>query len=197
MAFEVYRTQLVVAFATRRQTSTFYFLVDNVTNVHCYEVASAINTEYFDSSLWPFHFLQMISQSAYLTKMSTRRIRPTPGPSNVLSFSRGDFVGMWLSSPSANFLTANLKWSFANDQTGKHQVRIGPIGQGAVQDDGFFPLFVLAAGAFSNLHRTVHILTGGLVCQGCINHQTSGGTPIESAHLGWPPGRQRNRRWEP
>jgi len=197
MALEVYAFKMVFNFRGRRCVNKFFFLADNVTMEHPYTVAQAIGINYFATTDWGFHLLGLITEHANLSSLSVKRIRPSGGASTRAVFGPDEFTGRFLGQCGDNFLTANIMWTFPNDQTGKHQNRIGPLGQGATQQHDWFPLIYLSAQAFSAEHVAVHECLPGLFVQGCINHQTTGGTIITNAQLPWPPGRQRNRRWRP
>lgn len=195
--FEVYRTQIIVKFASKRSTSTFFHLVDNTTFLHPHRVASELNQQLWVVTDWGLYFTEMLSNVSRVQMITTRKIRPTPGASAQGVFTDGTVPGLWPGQCAENFLTANLMWHFPGDQTGNHQVRISPLGAGAWHDTGWFPLFKFYAASFITNHLAVKVLFPGVTAQGCINHQTSGGTLITSGVLSSPPGRQRNRRWSP
>lgn len=194
MPLEVYQCQVVNYFFTKRTRQNFYFSVDNTTFEHPHRVASSIVFEYTVTSDWLFFFSALVTSHAFFRRVDVRRIRPDGGPSSFNTYGPDEFPGRGLGAMLDNFTTADLQWHFPGDITGKHQVRVGPLAAGAYDQRGWHPLFILTAQAFAGEHLAVHTLDVGLPCQGCINHETTGGTPITNYQLGWPPGRQENRR---
>jgi hypothetical protein len=194
---QVYRTVITNQFRSRWSTNTFFFLVDNVSGSPGHRIASAINLSYGVTTDWLFYYSSLITEHAFIRRMSTWLIRPESSANAYNAFGPTEFPGRWLGDCADNFLSANLKYTFDGDLTGKHQNRIGPIGEGATQANGWFPLFVLTAEAFFVEHLAAHSLDTGDTAQACINHETSGGTLIERCSLAWPPGRQKNRRYVP
>lgn len=197
MGLEVYAFKMVFNFRSRRCVNKFFFLVDNITVVHPYTMAEAVGIDYFSTTDWGFHLLGMITEHANLSSLSVKRIRPAGGAASKAVFREDEFKGRFLGKCTDNFQTANITWTFPNDQTGKHQNRIGPLGEGATQLHDWYPILYLSAQAFAAEHVAVHEPLPGIFSQGCINHQSTGGTIITNAQLPWPPGRQRNRRWKP
>lgn len=194
---EVYRSQVSIAFKSKQITTTFFFLVDNITGSHCHRIASGINLCYTVTTDWLFYFSSMISEKAFIRRFSTQRIRPNGCASAYNAYGPDEFPGRYLGDCADNFITGNIQWIVDAEPTNHHQVRIGPLGEGATQDNGWYPIFSLSAENFMIEHLTLRSLDTGDTSQGCINHATSGGSLIEAGQLMWPPGRQANRRWRP
>jgi len=194
---QVYRTVVTTQFKSKWSSATFFFLVDNLSGQPGHRIASAINLSYGVTTDWLFYYSSLITEHAFIRRMSTWLIRPESSANAYNAFGPTEFPGRWLGDCADNFLSANLKWTFLGDTTGKHQNRIGPIGEGATQVNGWYPLFLLTAQAFFVEHLSTHVLDTGDIAQGCVNHETTGGTVITHGMVAWPPGRQKNRRWIP
>lgn len=197
MSLEVYTAKIHIHFKTRVITPTFYFSVDNSTSTNPHREASALIHSLSVATDWLFFFASMITEKSRIRLFTCRRLRPEGATTAYNSYSFNEFPGRWLGDMTDDLNAAKIAWHFNGDQTGKHQVRIGPVGEGATQSDGWHPLMILSAEAFISSHATPRILETGDVALGCINHQMSGGTPIEQGQLIWPPSRQKNRRWQP
>jgi hypothetical protein len=194
MAVEVYHVQTTFQTIKHRSTLNFYWNIDNNLSVHPFQVAEELNQCIFSLTNWAFALSGPLSASSWWHRLRTRRVRPTGGPARSVKFTNGSNPGQWPFDVDVLYQSANVKWSFAGDSTGKHQVRLGPIGVGAIQSETWFPLFVAAVDLFIIEHLTPKVLVSGLVAMACINHQTTGGTLIEIGQLQWPPGRQLTRR---
>lgn len=197
MPHELYRTQLDLRFRSQAITTTFYWDVDNTLAVPSFRVGSAIHDSLVSDTPWFLNFMGMISHRAYFRRMETQLIRPVWGPTIYYVPPLGPVEGLWLNDLDEVFSTANLKWNVDGDSSGKHQVRVGPIGRTAFEGNSFHFTFVTAALMFISEHITPRLLDVGLPCLAAINHQTTGGSPIVGGSLYPFPGRQRNRRWRP
>lgn len=197
MAAEVYEVRLWIKYLSGRQSTSFYFRIDNTTGDGPFQTAAKLCSALDLTSGWLFAFRQLISEQSYVLLMTCRRIRPTTGPLRQVKFLSVENPGNWPGPTDVNYQTCDLMWTFPGDVTGKHQVRVGPLGAGAIQGETWFGVFRSAVAVFAGRHTSPILLAGGLVAEGCINHQTTGGTLITNAQMRWPPGRQLNRRWIP
>jgi hypothetical protein len=194
MPMEVYHVQATFQTVKHRSTIDFYWGIDNNLGIHPFQVAEELNQCLFSITTWAFRLTGPLSSSCWWHKLRTRRIRPTGSAARSVKFTNGSNPGQWPFGIDVLYQTANIKWSFAGDTTGKHQVRLGPIGVGAIQLGAWFPFFTAAVQLFINEHLTPKVLGSGLVALACVNHQSTGGTEIEIGQLQWPPGRQLTRR---
>lgn len=195
MGMEVYQTRWQVNYRGRATTQRFHWLVDNSADDHPLHISTEIEDNIFLNTDWAFWLLSMQSQSCFLRLLQTWRVRPTWGPSTKHRWASDEFPGRYLSDISQNFLTANIRWSFDGDFTGKAQTRIGPLGQGAIQPVGYWFVFQFAADAFINRHTLPRVSTGGIHFRSCHLDQLGIASPLLSGELYPWPGRQRNRRW--
>lgn len=197
MPHQLYRTQLDLRFRSQAITTTFYWDVDNNLAIPSFRVGSSIHNALVSDTTWFFDFMGMISHRATFRRMETQQVRPDWGPTIYYVPPLGPVEGLWANDLDEVFSTANLKWIVDNEPSGKHQVRVGPIGRTAFDGNSFHFTFVLKALTFISSHIAPKTLDVGLVCLAAINHQTSGGSPIIAGSLYPYPGRQRNRRWRP
>lgn len=192
---EVYRTKWVVRYKSQVVAQTFYWLANNTLGVHSHELATEIDRNIFDDTNWANLLSSLCSSSATLRMFSTRRIRPTGGPSTVNRYFPANPPGLYPSPVGDDFITCNLQWHFPGDFTGKNQVRIGPLGEGATGPDFWTTAFSAVALFFISAHCTPRITISAVPFRGCAIDHLGIANAITSGTLCWPPGRQRNRRW--
>jgi len=195
VALELYQTRWQFNFRGKSCTQQFYFLANNITAVHPYELARQIQANLFIDTDWGFYLLGLQSQRGFLRQLSTQRRLPTYGPAWKVRFQSDLFPGRSLGNLTDNFQTANLKWSYAGDFTGKAMNRVGPLGEFDLNDGAFSTFFTTAANAFINEHTAPRITTGLTSFRAAAMNRLHLVYPIESGHLDPVPGRQRNRRW--
>lgn len=197
MALEVYQTRWITKFRGKACTQQFYWLADNVLEYHPYVAAAEIEANIFVNTDWAFYLLSLQSTQCFLRSFQTWRVLPNWGPSTKNRFTSDQYPGRWVGAMGLNFTTANIAWSYQGDFTGKFQTRIGPIGDGAADLGGWFPLFDLTASAFIAEHVAIRTSAIGLSFRSCALDSLGIAHPITSGTLRYPPGRQNNRRWVP
>lgn len=195
MGIEVYAFKWFWKFKSRVSVNKFFFRVDNMSGADAYEVATALGPLYFSGTDWALHLTGLFSSHSFLHQITVKRILPDGNAAHRHRFPPGAIAGRFLGQCADNFTTANLQFFTDGDSTGKHQVRLSPLGEGATDGNYWSAFFVLNAIAFVAEHTAPRLVLPGCLSQGCIHHQTTGGTPITHAQLAWPPGRQANRRW--
>lgn len=195
MPLEVYRLNIGIKYESVTSTTSFYYLVDNDNGSNQWKVSEAIVEQYCSVSPWLFLLRFLLSVDCFVQTITCRIIRPTTGPQHRVRLKSTSAPGLWDGKPLVNFVLANVRWHFTGDLTGKHGVRLGPVGMGAIDNDGWTNPYHVVVSAWLTEQLAVQPLSVGLDALPCINHQTSGGTVIESATLLFPPGRQINRRW--
>ena len=197
MGLEIYQTRWQFNFRGRACTQQFYFLADNVVDLHPFELARQIQANLFIVSSWGFYLLQLQSQRGFLRRLSTQRRLPTYGPAWDRRFQSDLFPGMALGNLTDNFQTMNLKWQYAGDFIGKTQNRVGPLGEFALENGVFSSFFQIAADAFITEHVASRITTGGIQFRSCAIDKLNIAHELTSGFLDPTPGRQANRRWVP
>lgn len=195
MALETYQTRWQFNFRGKACTQQFYFLADNATSLHPYELAKQIQTDLFVSTDWGFFLLGLQSQRGFLRLLSTQRRLPTYGPAWKQRFASDLFPGRALGNLGDNFTTMNLKWQYAGDFTGKSMNRVGPLGEFALTNGEFSPFFIISANAFIAEHVAARVTMGGINFRSCSVDRLGIANAIVSGFLDAIPGRQSNRRW--
>lgn len=195
MALEVYQTRWQFNFRGRACTQQFYFLADNTTDIHPYELARQIQANLFIDTDWGFFLLGLQSQRGFLRQLSTQRRSPTYGPAWKVRFQSDLFPGRALGNLTDNFTTMNLKWHYAGDFAGKTQNRVGPLGEFALTDGQFTAFFIISANAFIAEHVAARVTIDGVNFRSCSIDQLGVASVISSGDLDPTPGRQSNRRW--
>jgi len=197
MALELYQTRWHFQFRGTICKTQFYFLANNIGGVHPFELARQIQGNLFIETQWGFYLLGLQSQRGFLRQLSTQRRLPSYGPAWKVRFQSDLFPGRSLGNLTDNFQTANLKWQYQGDFTGKAMNRVGPLGEFDLSDGVFSSFYKLAANAFINEHVSPRITSGMVSFRAAAMNRLHLVYQIESGYLDATPGRQSNRRWEP
>jgi len=194
MALEVYQTRFGVQLSRVHVTAQFYWLVDNTTGQHSWEVSRDVQNNLFLDTDWVFYLLGFYSEKCFLRRFTTCRRKPKYGPSYSVRYTSDLFRGRAVGQLSDNFITCNVRWHYAGDFIGKCQNRFGPLNAGA-EDTFYWSNFCqLNASAFIAEHLAIRTTAGGLSFQSVALTQSGIVFPLSSGELMWPPGRQKNRR---
>lgn len=194
MALEVYQSRFQTQLRDCVTTQQFYWLADNTTGVHPWELAREIQNNVFIDTNWVLYLLHLLTDKCFLRRFSTWRRRPTYGPGYAVRYTSDLFRGLAPGQFAENLTTLNIKWSYAGDFTGKSQNRIGPLQAGA-EDTFYWSAYTQGfAAAFIAEHCTPRTTSSGVSFQGCALTMSGIAFPIVNGELSWPPGSQRNRR---
>jgi len=194
MATELYRTQAIVLYKHRFQRTTFYFQVENTTDEHPFAVAHALNEAYAFTTLWLFVFKDLFSIHADFRQLRTRRIFPAYGPTAPREYAPGQIPGGLGGDVQTNFTLFTMHWRCPGEQTGKHQIRIGPIPGDRHTNVGWDTNLIFRASAFAGLHFAPVEVLPAITSRGAIKNNNLGGSIITKWDYSWPQSRQANRR---
>jgi len=189
-----YRSRVSVNFQGRSLTTSFYWMADVPPATNAYQYSLGINNTLVSTTPWMNVYQGLITEQATIKRLSTKRIKPTGGATANLIFPGGGILGGWPFEAGDYFTGVFLSFHSDNDSTGKHGVRIGPIGSGATATNGWNPLFNTACFNFEALCAAVYTHPMGFDFRGCVIDQLGLFQPITGAQIHWPPCRQIQRR---
>jgi len=189
-----FRSRVRLEFGGRNSTTTFYWMSDLPLGHNYFSYAQEINDQLIFGSPWFNLFQALITEQALIKTISTRPFRPATGANAIYQFPGSGIIGGWPFEAGDYFTGVFLSWHGDNDFTGKHGVRIGPIGSGATGSGGWNPLFNTACFNFEGLCAAIFPTTSGFDFRGCIVDKLGLFTPITGAQIHWPPCRQIQRR---
>lgn len=196
MSLELYEYRIFTKFRTQKQSARFHFFIDNVTEIPPFECAREITFNLNVDTLFLTLFAQMVSESAGITDTICRRKIPEHGPASRVHIGGGGLQGTWMSPCDTNFTAANFRWIGSSGESSKNTNRIGPLGQGAINNTGYYVVFEVAAQTFIADAITPRITLSGNTFHMSLLGSDGIHEAASAGFLTWPPARQRNRRWE-
>jgi hypothetical protein len=197
MPLEVYSYRLVTKWRTKKAWNRFHFVLDNNANLPAFAAAQAINFNLNVGTLFLSLFAQMVSDDAGITDTICARVKPNGGPASRVHIGGGGLQGLYLGPIADTFLTAPIRWIGFNGGVSRTINRIGFIGQGATNGDGWWPVFSLAASTFIADALTPRVLPSGDTFNLTILHSDGFSESALWGDLGRPTSRQITRRWVP
>lgn len=195
MAIELYEYRIWTKFRDKKQSVRFIFKVDNLDGTDPYEMARAISFQLNVDTLVLTLFNKMISDRAGITDVICRRVAPFQGPASRLHFPGGGIQGEWLENMAENFVAANIRWTGASGNVSKHNSRIGPIGNGALTNNGYYIVFRVAFLTFASEIIAPKMTTSGDPFQFVLRNRFGIVDDCVAGELRWPAARQIQRRW--
>jgi len=196
MANQLYQTQLSVEGVSTRATQTFYWIANNLTDEHPYEVARDIGRNISNDTLWLYKYLGLLTNHCVVSHLITRRFDPqhANAAESIRSFDKPQ--GRVEGRIDFDFVCVTIQWHTTDDRTGKLQSRIGPVSAGSCQIDGWFPIFAVRCRDWALEHRTPRTTLSGVDFQAACRSNDGTASAIIADTLRWPPSRQKNRRAE-
>jgi hypothetical protein len=191
---EIYCTQVHIRWNWASVMNRFYFLADNPTIVHPYQVAKEINQELIFNTAWFNHLTLLVSETARFRSVATRRTTSPGGPRANEIFPGGGILGGWLFECPNSFEAVEMQWMDDTALCGRNHNRIGPLGSGATGNGAWNSLFLFACGVFGFSHGTPMMTASGVTFRACNVDKLGIATIITGQQIAWPPSRQITRR---
>lgn len=191
---EIYATRVHLTQRTRHITQRFHWLANNTAGANPWIVSKELNDRLVSGSFW-FDFLTLlISDKAAFRRITTRRILPATACGASFIFPGGGVLGQWPFEQTETITACRVQWIAENDSYGKYATRIGPLGAGATDSDGWNPLFLVAAHNWASQHGITYSTPSGVDFTGATLDKLGIANVVVGAQIGWPPASQANRR---
>ena len=194
MANELYQSRATWYRNEIRTYQTFYWILTNLSGSNSYDTASAINANLFTGFGWLFDLTGIMATDGFLWEFRTKRIEPGGAPAFYDNPPPGTVPGRLEGRVDEFESAAWIKWHTANDRSGKHGLRVGPMPAGMFQDNGWYAVFRLRVGSFAENVVTPKITSAGDSFIQAIRFRDGTAEAITAYQLAWPPSRQIQRR---
>lgn len=196
MAIEYYELRLTIIAAGMHSQNVFIYRIDNTGNVNDFTVASQLRQALDDGApgtSWIFWFTNMLSEDAYVSYISARRIAPTGGNASPQQFAPDDLPGLEASPIHTQQVAAVLVWISATDPEDTGRNFIPAVPEIALQSSRWTGDADINYDGFIAKHLTNISIAAGLM-QAVIYHRpTKTGRIIQNGYLSSKVGTMRKR----
>ena len=191
---ECYELRVHVRYGWERSSMRFFFSARNDFGVNPYTVAGEIIDDLYNLTDWLFYLSTLLSERSYTTHVVCKRLQPGPGGVFKAVFRPIGIQNRWVGPVSDNLQAVPISWIADGSPSRGGQTRLGPVGEGVINETEYGPLWLAGSTFFITQHLTPRTTATGVPFRGAHVDQAGNVYPLIAGVVRWPPSRQENRR---